>query len=355
MTDSPDDQLKQRLEDALKMTRDKEGASNVLALLFPRAEKVLQTYVPSETDDAKINRLRRRLSQRDFAANYFTLSPTHNSWGRLEFENLLKNGPKVTFDTLKNRLQMASTKDRSSLLRVFLELLDSAFSSQLLITQGWLDSIIAESPTFLREKDPTAETFFAIDNGDRLRWLVIDSLSRLSEKDRAALLRNAISSAQDLTILSDVVRSVVGDVNPEGSKERREKAGLGDEANDIRDLLIERVRKLAESNEIWGQADAGRILWFWWGADKADEVLRFTDETMKTIRGLEGLFNAAINTVISSEGNYEHVNRSWSKIANIQALVERAQELLLSSDNEEQKQLANRFLAAVERGREGHF
>ena len=184
---------------------------------------------------------------------------------------------------------------------------------------------------------------------------MVNNLARLSESERATLLKNAINSASDLSILSDVVRSIAGDLNPEGAKDRRAIAGLGEEANEVRDLLIQRIRDLAETNRIWSQANPGHLLWFWWGADKASEVFKFTDQTMKTEEGLNGLLDASVSTVISSAGNYERVSQSWSKIVNISELTERALQSSNKPEGDEQKRLALRFLAATKKEQESPF
>lgn len=69
---------------------------------------------------------------------------------------------------------------------------------------------------------------------------------------------------------------------------------------------------------------------------------------MNTSVGMNGLLDATVSTVISTAGNYERVSPAWSKIVNIDALTERARELL-SNPDEGQKRRAQRFLTALER------
>jgi hypothetical protein len=346
-----DDRLKKQLESILHAANSEEGAKNALALLFPKAEKALNTYLPSDSGNIKINKLKRRLSQKDFASNYFTLTPTANAWGRDEFENLITEGPNAAFNHLNNKTNRLQLNEATDVQRVFIELLDSAFSSRVLITQEWLDKILAESSVLLRDKDNVKSSFFEMENEDRIRWLIINALSRLSENERAELLKNAIVTANDISVLSDVVRSIAGDLNPEGARDRNSKASLGEHTETVRQLLVDAVRDLAESNEIWDQANPAHILWFWWGANQGNEVLKFTNQTMKTERGLTGLLEAAVSTVVSSEGNYERVSPAWSKIVDLASLTDLAQQLSKGLDGEERKRLALRFLSAVERER----
>jgi hypothetical protein len=350
-----DEALKKRLDSILSGVKNREGAKNTLALLFPKAERALKSYLSSENANVKANILNRRISQKDFSANYFTLSPATNAWGITQFQNLFKEGPDKLFDELNRRLELAKSEDHSDIRRLFLELLDSLFSSKTLITKEWLDRILVESPAFLRERDRGRPSYIGVENEDRLRWLIVNALTRLSEGDRAELLKDAIAEADDLSVLSDVVRSIAGDLNPEGAKDRNEEAGLGVQTDAVRDILIEKVSHLAKMNDIWRQANPSHLLWFWWGANKTDEVKDFTNRTMDTAEGLRGLLKITVTTVISSAGNYDHVNKSWPKIVDISKLTTHAQRLLIKPGDDDLKQLAVKFLAAVERGRESPF
>src|ERR1700722_11344836 len=139
-----DEALKKRLDGVLSSAKSQEGAKNTLALLFPKAERALKSYLSSQNANVKANILNRRISQKDFAANYFTLSPATNAWGITQFQNLIKDGPDKLFEELNRRLEIAKSEDHSEIRRLFLELLDSLFSSQTSITKEWLNRILAE-------------------------------------------------------------------------------------------------------------------------------------------------------------------------------------------------------------------
>jgi hypothetical protein len=351
MIDREDEELKKSVETQLTLAHNAEATRNALALLFPPIERVIKTYVPTD-HDVNLRKANRRISQKDFAQAYFSLNPDPASWGRSEFERLIADGPEAAFATLRRRNETLPPIEQARLRRLLLELLDAAFSSTVEITQNWLDQLLAESAELLRHKDSSAKFLFTFDNEDRLRWLIVSGIDKLPVARRVELLKNAIRRASDLTVLSIVVRDIVGDSNPEGSRERgTQKANLGNDSDTIRHQLLGRVKSLSTKPSFWGQARPARLLWFWWGCDRQSEVQEFTRRAMRTKAGLLGLLDASIGVVTSSsEGTFERVDKaSWSKIVDIDALTEKARRLEKDTPDQHERNAANRFLKAVER------
>jgi hypothetical protein len=279
-----------------------------------------------------------------------SLNPDPISWGRSEFERLIAQGPETAFSALESRIRASPPAHQATLRRLFLELLDAAFSTTVELTQAWLDHLIAESPKLLLEKDSTAKFLFAFDNEDRLRWLVTNALDKLDVSQRVVLLKNAIRRASDLTVLADVVRGIVGDKNPEGAGDRSVKSNLGNEAETIRVLLLGRIKSLVPRGKIWRQARPAQLLWFWWGSDLQAEVQAFTKSAMKTKTGFLGLLEAPISVVNSSKGRFERVSRgTWTKIVDVDALISKAKQLVKVATNQHEREIATRFLDAVAR------
>ncbi len=195
-----DEQFKIRIEAQLAPSKNEDAAKNALALLFPSVERAIKTYVRTDKDDVDSQKARRRISQKDFAEAYFTLNPNPASWGRSEFERLITLGPEVAFATLQNRIESSPQAHQAKLRRLFIELLDAAFSTGTELSPDWFDQIIAESPKLLLEKDTTSKFMFTFDNEDRLRWLLTGALERLSVSRRAELLASAVPRADDLML-----------------------------------------------------------------------------------------------------------------------------------------------------------
>ena len=165
------------------------------------------------------------------------------------------------------------------------------------------------------------------------------------------MIIDAIRSAQDNTVLCDLIRTVLRDLHPEGATDAPGTWSLGEsDATAIWSELLHRVRDMARTGEIWNQANPRQILWFWWGSDLEFEVRNFTQEALATSAGTSGLLDIAVSTVRSSAGDYEHVNNSTGYIVNLDALSSRAQGLLRRKRAKVgDKALATRFLEALQK------
>ena len=150
------------------------------------------------------------------------------------------------------------------------------------------------------------------------------------------------------------MRTILGDTQPDGGKERYDRAGFGEASDKIRGRLVARVKSLAATNSFWSQAKPELpLLWFWWGSSDGDAVLAFTDATMETDAGFRGLLRITVNRVRSTSGDYDHVDKkSWSKVANVERLAEKARRILTIGPTPETKELAERFLSALDRDRD---
>lgn len=353
MSDQDQNKLEALVNDALMKARSSEGARNILAHLFPRVEKVLQTYAPI-SESIEERKRRRRLSVADYSESYFSLTPQMNSWGQLEFDTAIKAGPDEAFSALHRKLEQSSEDHKSDLRRIFLELLDAEFSTRRSLDDDWLSVILKESPDLLDQGDEQRLSFFSFNNLDRLRALLFHGLKNVAASEAARLLKSAISSADDLSLLADLVRSLLGDTHPDGATHERMRVDLDHQAESIRELLLGRVRELSSTNDIWSQARPEQLLWFWWGSNNESEVKSFTSNSMDTLVGVKALLRITPGTVVSSEGNFERVGRTWNKIVDLDLLSRRAEALLING-SEADALLAKRFLEAVKRGRESSF
>jgi hypothetical protein len=353
MNDSERKRLEALVTGGMVGAKNQEAAKNTLALLFPKVEQSIETSVSSD-DDINARRRKRRISLIDFSKSYFALSPDSNSWGQKEFEAAIKMTPAQAFTALQTKLDSASPRDQSDLRRIFIELLDSEFGSTRELTEDWLNKLVEESPKLILNKDEESKFLFSFDNKDRLRWLIVNALARLPVERVNALIKTAIQSATDLTLLTDIVRGIAGDSHPEGGKREPGRVNFGNETESIQEMLIARIRDLARTGEIWNQSRPDELLWFWWGLNKEDEVKAFTAEAMNTPAGLRGLLGRSPSTVVSSSGNYERVSPIWRHLVDLDELRRKAVALMRTGD-EAELQLVERFLAALERGQRSSF
>ncbi|WP_316219272.1 hypothetical protein [Bradyrhizobium sp. SZCCHNR2026] len=346
--------IEQTLAEALKLAKNPEGARNILAMLFPRAENVFRTFIPSDSDRLS-QTLKRRISKKEFTESYFSLTPNQDTWSVPELKSAIEGPPSEAFDVLREKTNRASPQQASDLRRIFLELLDSHFSSSQQLNEGWMKAIVSASPELLSFGEDERDGFFSLSSLDRLRGIVIRGIKELPPTSQIAILESAIQSANDFSLLADVVRSLIGDLNPDGAKGRSDQLQLRELSGPLRNQLIERIREVSRTGDIWKQADPSPILWFWRGSNAEDEVKKFTTAAMKSGAGLRRLFEIAISEVLSTDGNYEQVPIYWDKIVDLDALSRQAHELVETSKNDEEIAIARRFLNALENGRKDRF
>jgi hypothetical protein len=210
----------------------------------------------------------------------------------------------------------------------------------------------------LKARDPVTPVLFEVDNAARVRWVITDALKTLDPKLRARIVLNVIHDVADITVLSDLARSLIGDLHPVANNVPNEQFfGNSDEERLIRNSLLERVRNLAATGAIWAQAEPRQIIWFWWGSDLENEVRAFTARAMRTKIGLRALLDLTVNQVQASGGNYERVKRSSVEhIVDVEALESQARRLLKRKNSPEaDKAIARRFLDALQRGDSNNF
>jgi hypothetical protein len=118
---------------------------------------------------------------------------------------------------------------------------------------------------------------------------------------------------------------------------------------------LERVKEAASAGEIWNSAGPDRQLWFWWGTGADTEVKSFTSNAMTSEIGLRKLLDISVSRVKSTAGDYDHVQKSWEKVVDLDALKLRAEKLINSAGSDADIKLARRFLDALQRGREDRF
>jgi hypothetical protein len=352
---SGDDESADVVAQTLKDVRQANTARRALAILFPKAEKLLKTSMYSGSRDVNLRRQKRRLSVADFAPVYFGLDPQKATWGRSELESILNHhDPDLAFLSVEERIGSAAEPDRSRLRRLFLDELRATFEVSREITKDWLRALLNASPVYIDAGDETSRFLYIEDNSDRLRMLVIRALEKLQPEDRVPLMASVVPEIGDLSVLCAVFRSVAPDRRPEGAvTDRISAASLGDQTDMVREQLLARVRDVAATGAIWRQAIPRDIVLFWWGSTLDNELWNFTSAATRTVNGSLSLLKVPIHPVYSTAGNYEIVAPTWSGILDLEALAACARNILVEDVSDENKQLAQRFLTAMQ-NRERH-
>ncbi|MGH0364208.1 hypothetical protein NKZ04_18310 [Sinorhizobium meliloti] len=340
------DIAKAQLLDLLKAARSEDAAKSAISILFPRAKELLQAEM-LDTGENDNSARGRRIRNADFARLYFLLTPKTVVWSKSQAKELMEGDPEIAFSVFESRMIAVSADERPKLRRVILELLEDTLRSRADTRQQWLVTLLNNASLFLGDEGWKSVGIFEPSTEDLVRIMLRQVLVALSQNDRVELLKKAVTHAADVSLLCELMRSITGDVESQGADHKPDS--LGDATQEVRDLLLERVQRLAADGGLPTQLRPGDLLWYWWGCGHGEQVRAYTDHLMATDEGIRLLLAIPISYVRSTEGNYERVNRSsWEKIVDLRQLEERAQRWAASKDDDDAS-VARRFLNALRR------
>ena len=349
----PSDEEQQKVEKLLSEARHPDASRNLLALLFPKLNAQLKVILPLTPEEEGERKRENRISQREFAQSYFGLTPDTLSWGRQELEEVLNVAPMEAMRKAEERVNAAAEKDQPRLRRQFLDALDGAFSSERPFTGEWLQALVDHSRLYLKASDPTQSLLHYVDNTQRFRRAIYAALNAMAPPVRGEVFEEAVTRASELSLLCAFFRTVVGDNNTYGVT-NRDREYFGHQTEHIRSLLLGRVRSLSATTSFWLQASPGDLLWFWWGCNE-EEVREFANKAIDDNVGFQSLLTVTVHRVLSTGGDYDAVSLEWSKIVDLDRLEERARQLVQLAASGLERQLADKFLAALKSGREDPF
>lgn len=346
-------ELAASLKELTDAAKNPEGARNILAMLFPKADQVLETYISNEQGNQYALKRQRRISQQEFASTYFRLDPVPISWSRSELEELFKLGPQRALDAVEARVEKYDEKDNARLRRQFLEFLTAALSQRGAFSSEWFYRLMMVSPMYILRRERKPWDLLSDDGFMIFDRLLFQALRPLSPDERYLLIVEKLSQLEDLSVFAGFFRSAAGDTNPDGSR-TKDVPFFGARTEELRDQLVAMVRQLALSGQFWDQISPVQLLWFWWGANHEEEVREFLLKSMHDPTTLERVLDASISPVVSSAGNYERVSRSFERLIDLNVLKERALDLLDRAPNENTTTVT-RFLRALERSESSSF
>lgn len=345
-----DEKLKAEVKVLLDGAQNRDAAGDALVFLFPKLSGSVDK--PFSTEDYGNRSIDRRISKRQFARNYFTLTPDRTHPSKLQLQELMKAGPEPFFNRLSALISAVDEGQRMDVLNTWFDFLEGSLPESEIDYNHWFLSLLEFLSNLNIEIDWRREPIFGVTAAERIQFLTIGFLRKLSRFQRVSSMMFAIERASDISILCDVLRRTVGDIQPEGASQKDDFFDR-EAAEELREALLSRVRELAYQGGLAEQNTPAEILWFWWGSGHTDEVRAYTAMLMKTEEGLRVLFDMPISVVRSTGGNYERINReSWSKLLDLSQLEVLANEMTLKL-NGPLKAEAERFLQALARDQDG--
>lgn len=338
--------INEKVDPALEKANQPEAAQSALRFLFPNLipEDEIMFDRPKRDEQDETLRLSNSLS----GGRYFDLGANRTRFSAGSLRKLLSNDdPSSQIADAIRWIEEQHEPVKADLRQQMAEAISRGkFSPLDPMTRDWFDALVAAWPYFRRVESESA--LFISSNSQIIRGSIRRGLEQLEPAVALEILISSINKAADISVLADLARHFIGDVREEGAQSR--SVLLSIYADDIRYQLLTRVQQLAKTGEIWKQSDPWGILWFWHQAIDTDDVKTFIEDEVSRDEPFTQIARGAIDRVYSSTGTYERVNpRSLAHITNPNAIRLAAQKRL-SSNDEELRALAERFLRAIEAG-----
>jgi KAP family P-loop domain len=167
---------------------------------------------------------------------------------------------------------------------------------------------------------------------------------------------NALASIAEhssgLPLIAQFVRSLGPDRSSQGG---HEKSSLltEQEFGTLRDIVLKRIRKLANDGLLWSVSDPAAVLWSWWAMGENDEAKMWVASQIDDVDNALHLMASMPTLVRSSSGNYRAVQKTgWQYMVDLDALTAKASAFAANGLlSENQKAAAREFLRAMEKGR----
>ncbi len=343
-----DDSMSTLLEGMLeeKGINSNQPSGRALSILFPKVAEALDTYSTYTDSDDKFGKAIRHL---EFAFNYFDVVPPKNEFSRSFLNRISETeAPK---ELLKEVLEIANSRpDFASELRSsFLDELVSHFGDGTSITLQWVNAIVDLSPMFIGFTDHTGGILTVSDNFRRLARAIFRGLDVIPEQDRFQLVSNALNNADDISVLCNVIRIAIGDLEWDANSGKL--LGFAGMEAQLREQTVTKVVDYANTGKLWQQARPSSLIWFWRGSDESEAHREFMNDALQNADDFPNLVEVIVNPVFSTEGDYETVDKHADTLVSLEAVESKAN-LLVSNENEQIRKAAKRFLIALKKSRD---
>ncbi|WP_181313849.1 P-loop NTPase fold protein [Phreatobacter cathodiphilus] len=347
----PDEEWKHEIEQVLARARHDSAARSALRYLFPRIARVTGDGAPGENDDDVIARDAFRVCSQQSSDVYFGLAPQSGAIGHAEVRELRAavDDPS-SLRALLGLVEDSGIETYRAQRIAFLNSLTADANNREALSIGRILNLLEIADQLVLCGDPEPGFFGPIFNGDRIRTILIKYIESLGADTRYGIAAEIMSEGHSLTAVVDLCRSLIGDLRSGGASGR--SAFGGAEAQNLRQIVLDRVRRAASEGRFWGQPDPMALLWFWQQAVEDEEVRSWLESQLKSDKILERFMVIAPGMVYSTAGNYRSVRREiWSRIVDIDAVHEKAK-IWAAAENEDDDRVkvARAFVEAIARG-----
>jgi KAP family P-loop domain len=346
-----DKEIAAALKSKLAKCRNVQIAERAIGALFPRASNELKLYVGQHKGQAE-DAGDRRLCVPQYARAYFSLVPLPHLFRSEEIDALFRSSePEPQLQRMLQKARSERGPKGLSRIPTFIVQLSDQLAAQGSMSRVLARAVFDQSEELIRVGDEDPD-MYGSDNARRLSSLMMRWVRSVDENDRYDSLKPIAQSTPGITLAAIVIWALGPDKRQIGAS--RDEALLPNEQlESIRIILLSRIREMAKGGSIWNIADPSRMIWTWWGIGEEDEAKTWLANEISEGRNLFRLMAAMPDLVRSTEGNYLAVNREgWERLVDIEAVAGRAEQRLAADTiSDLDKQIARRFLAAIERGR----
>lgn len=313
----------------------------LLSLLFPNIAKALNEFASGEAPSkASVSK---RLSNSNFSGRYFEISPPIGSWSKNELKNLISSSdPKSALAEMLKRAETA-TLHQSNLRIELLDEIEARWDDIKDNLQSWFNAIIHHSRELTRHKDDRPGFVGQVNNFRRMEYMILPWVKEITPERRVEILSNSISTATDISLLCNVVRRAIKDLN--GKAPHGDGTSLDGKEDEIRNALLGKISELVRDGQFWQQADPIHIIYFWNGSTTGTEVHEFLNKEVANDTAFEPLCDFLINTTYSTDGDFDYIPDYARKLMNVDKMKTKAEGVLKTGDDP-RKTIAERLLKA---------
>lgn len=269
---------------------------------------------------------------------YFQSIFDDGDWNKALLSKLLSNdNPRVLIEDAKKQFDSLNYENKDRLKVLYVEaILDKYFGKNNSFNESWFLALLDNTRFFLTIGESTSVGVFSYTMEDKVRIGVLQSLRTLSPLERANMLEEAAGSSNDITLVCQITRSLIGDARLDGAKARDEE--LNDYAESIRQALLTRTRMMADTGDIWFQYSPYTILWFWRNATDTNEVEEFLIRSLNVREIGKTFLLSSLKNVLSTSGNYEKLDvMEIEKLINYKHIEDFLSRMKISNDEDDRE------------------
>lgn len=336
---------KDELSSLFSNAKNTEAAGNALEFLLQEFERSFENVFPPKPNSVKYKEL--AFNNIDQSHIYFGLDPFSDGNKNTILEAISNNAfsPKDFELLLTSEITRKSNLDEDA-AKPILEILSRHFFHQEKeFDEGWASAIINSATNILATRNHQSNQ--SLSNSIHLSRISLRKFLQSKSHDKQAeLILQQIEIQEDISFLCYFIRSVSGDSRRDLRGSSQHTNTFGNHIEDIRRRLLMKARHLADINELMNQAYPIDILWFWWGCDDNENLLKYIERALKSDETALAILSTFVRKY-REDGNFDHIIIDDIEAFNATTLFIETAERLKKSQVHELSRFGNNFIEAL--------